>query len=127
MPMTPLTARAEDQPDLALEGGIPGLLGTAVRPARTRLTSHPSPATWKGGPSRHSRSRCRPKHIGQPLHTPRTCKPDTMAENRHNTTANQPPSTPESSRSGLGNPIVNRTNEYHAARGTNGYSTLIER
>ncbi len=27
---------AEDQPDVALEGGIPGLLAAAVRPARTR-------------------------------------------------------------------------------------------
>ena len=40
---------AEDQPDLALEGGVPGLLAAAVRPARTRLTSHPVPATRKGG------------------------------------------------------------------------------
>src|SRR5690348_17070808 len=41
--------RAEDQPDLALEGGVPGLLAAAVRLARTRLTSHPAPATRKGG------------------------------------------------------------------------------
>ena len=38
---------AEDQPDLALEGRLPGLLAAAVRPARTRLTSHPVPATRK--------------------------------------------------------------------------------
>jgi hypothetical protein len=41
--------RAEDQPDLALEGGVPSLLAAAVRPARTRLTSHPVPAPGKGG------------------------------------------------------------------------------
>jgi len=41
--------RAEAQPDLVLEGGIPGLLAPAVRPARTRLTSHPVPATREGG------------------------------------------------------------------------------
>jgi hypothetical protein len=35
--------RAEDQPHLALEGGIPDLLAAAVHPARTRLTSHPCP------------------------------------------------------------------------------------
>ena len=37
------------EPHLALEGGIPDLLAAAVRPARTRLTSHPFPATRKGG------------------------------------------------------------------------------
>src|SRR5512143_965463 len=31
---------AEDQPHLALERRLPGLLAPAVRPARTRLTSH---------------------------------------------------------------------------------------
>ena len=40
---------AEDQPDLALERRLPRLLAAAVRPARTRLTSHPVPATRKGG------------------------------------------------------------------------------
>ncbi len=40
--------RAEDQPDLALEGCLPGLLAAAVRPARSCLTSHPVPATRKG-------------------------------------------------------------------------------
>ena len=40
---------AEDQPDLALEGRLPGLLATAVCPARTRLTKPPVPATGKGG------------------------------------------------------------------------------
>jgi hypothetical protein len=42
-------ARPQAQPDLALEGGIPGLLAAAVLPASTRLTSHPVPATRKGG------------------------------------------------------------------------------
>jgi hypothetical protein len=32
-------ARAEDQPALAMEGGVPDLLAAAVRPTRTRLTS----------------------------------------------------------------------------------------
>jgi hypothetical protein len=41
--------RAEDQPDLALERGVPGLLAAAVRPARTRLTSHPCPYDPEGG------------------------------------------------------------------------------
>ncbi len=41
----------EDQPHLALERRLPGLLGAAVRPARTRLTSDPVPATRKGDPS----------------------------------------------------------------------------
>ena len=51
---------AEDQPDLALEGGILGLLGAAVRPARTRLTSHSVPATRKEA-ARRGRSRCPPR------------------------------------------------------------------
>ena len=41
--------RAEDQPDLALERRLPDLLAAAIRPASTRLTSHPVPATRKGG------------------------------------------------------------------------------
>ena len=39
---------AEDQPDLALERRLRDLLAAAVRPASTRLTSHPVPATRKG-------------------------------------------------------------------------------
>ena len=42
-------AHPQDQPDLALERSVPDLLAAAVRPARTRLTSHPVPATRKGG------------------------------------------------------------------------------
>ena len=41
-------ARPQAQPDLALEGGIPDLLAAAIRPAGTRLTSNPVPATRKG-------------------------------------------------------------------------------
>ena len=41
--------RAEDQPDLALERRLPDLLAAAIRPAGTHLTSHPVPATRKGG------------------------------------------------------------------------------
>ena len=40
--------RAEDQPHLALEGRLPGLLAPDVRPARLSLTSPPVPATRKG-------------------------------------------------------------------------------
>ena len=54
--------RAEDQPHLALEGGIPGLLAAAVRPARTRLTSHPRPRDPERRPPRRSRSRCPRAH-----------------------------------------------------------------
>ena len=57
---------AEDQPHLALEGGIPGLLAAAVRPARTRLTSHPCPCDPERRPPRRSRSRCRPSTSGRP-------------------------------------------------------------
>ena len=64
--------RAEDQPDLALEGGVPGLLAAAVRPARTRLTRYDVPATRKGD---------RPGAVG-------AGEPDTTAENRHKTISN---------------------------------------
>jgi hypothetical protein len=62
--------RGEDQPDLALEGGVPGLLAAAVRPARTRLTSHPRPCNPERRPPRRGRSRCHPEHIGQHRHPP---------------------------------------------------------
>src|SRR6266699_450732 len=56
--------RAEDQPDLALEGGIPGLLAAAVRPARTRLTSHP-PSLRPGKEARPGAVGAgAPEHIG---------------------------------------------------------------
>jgi hypothetical protein len=91
--------RAEDQPDLALEGRLPDLLAAAVRPAGIRLTSHPLPANPGRSPPRRGRSRCRPEHIGQRRHPPETCEPDTTAENRRNTISNQPRQRPESSRS----------------------------
>src|SRR5208337_4416633 len=89
----------EDQPHLALEGGIPGLLGAAVRPARTRLTSHPVPATRKGGSPARSEPGARPEHIGRHRHPPEIREPDKTAENWHNTISNQPRPPAESSRS----------------------------
>ena len=86
--------RAEDQPDLALEGGVPGLLAAAVRPARTHLTSHPVPATRKGGAPAQSEPVPPRAHRAAP--PPR--QPDTTAENRHNTISNRPRGHPESSR-----------------------------
>src|SRR5208337_2052001 len=91
---------AEDQPHLALEGGIPGLLGAAVRPARTRLTSHPVPATRKGGSPARSEPGARPEHIGRHRHPPEIREPDKTAENWHNTISNQPRPPAESSRPG---------------------------
>ncbi len=41
-------AHPQAQLDLALERRFPDLLAAAVRPAGTRLTSHPAPATRKG-------------------------------------------------------------------------------
>jgi hypothetical protein len=41
-------AHTEDQLHLALERRLPGLLAAAVRPARTRLTSHPPPRPREG-------------------------------------------------------------------------------
>jgi hypothetical protein len=79
--------RAEDQPHLALERRLPDLLAPAVRPARTRLTSHPRPRDPEGG-RRRSRSRCRPGHTGPVRHPLRTSEPDTTAENPRNTTGN---------------------------------------
>ena len=76
--------RAEDQPDLALEGGVPGLLAAAVRPARTRLTSHPVPATRKGGRPGAVGAGAAPSTSGSTA----TRQPATTAENRHNTISN---------------------------------------
>ena len=56
--------RAEDQPDLALERRLPDLLAAAIRPARTRLTSHPRLRDPERRPPRRSRSRCRPSTSG---------------------------------------------------------------
>jgi hypothetical protein len=57
-------ARAEDQPHLALEGGIPGLLAAAVRPARTRLTSHPCSCDPERRPSPAQSEPVPPGHTG---------------------------------------------------------------
>jgi len=57
-------ARAEDQPHLALEGGIPDLLAAAIHPARPRLTSRSRPRIPERRPPRRSRSRWPPEHIG---------------------------------------------------------------
>jgi hypothetical protein len=89
---------AEDQPDLALEGGIPGLLAAAVRPARTRLTSHPVPATRKGGRPGPVGAGAAPGTPGSTASPPGTRGPDKTAENRHDTISNQPRATPESLR-----------------------------
>ena len=59
-------ANPEDQPELAMEGGIPRLLATALRPARARLTSTNQPSDTRGGTVRPDRSRCSPGHTGQP-------------------------------------------------------------
>ena len=61
-PARPARTRAhpQDQPQLALEGGVPHLLAAAVRPARTRLTSTNHHGNAKGEPSRRRRSRCAP-------------------------------------------------------------------
>ena len=82
--------RAEDQPDLALEGRLPGLLAAAVRPARTRLTSHPVPATRKGGRPGAVGAGAVPSTSGSTA----TRQPDTTAENRHNTISNRPRAAP---------------------------------
>jgi hypothetical protein len=55
---------AEDQPHLAPERGVPGLLAAAVRPARARLTSRSRPYVPERRPPRRSRSRCHPECIG---------------------------------------------------------------
>jgi Transposase DDE domain group 1 len=53
-------AHPQDQPRLALEGGLPHLLAAAVRPACTRLTTTNRPSCTKGGAPRRGRSRCDP-------------------------------------------------------------------
>ena len=77
--------RAEDQPDLALERGVPDLLAAAVRPASTRLTSHPVPATRKGGRPGAVGAGAAPSTSGSTATRREPCEPDTTAENRHNT------------------------------------------
>jgi hypothetical protein len=67
-------------------------------PARAHLTSHPVPATRKGGRPGAVGADARPEHIGQHRHPPETRQPDTTVENRHNTISNKPQPAPESSR-----------------------------
>src|SRR6266567_1580465 len=71
---------AEDQPHLALEGGIPDPLAEAMRPARARLTSHLVPATRKGDRPGAVGAGASPEHIGQYRHPPGTPEPDTPAK-----------------------------------------------
>jgi hypothetical protein len=54
-------ADPEDQPRLALEGGVPDLLAAAVRDARTRLTSTIRHYHREGGTSRRGRIRRTPR------------------------------------------------------------------
>jgi hypothetical protein len=55
-------APPENQPRLALDGGLPHLLAAALRPAGTGLTSINRPSCTRGGPPRRGRSRCAPGH-----------------------------------------------------------------
>ena len=79
--------RAEDQPDLAVEGRLPDLLAAAIRPACTRLTSQPVPATRKEAVPAQSEP-VPPEHLGQHRRLPGTCEPDITVENRHHTISN---------------------------------------
>jgi catechol 2,3-dioxygenase-like lactoylglutathione lyase family enzyme len=65
-----------------------------MRPARTRLTSHPVPATRKGG--RPAQSEPMPPRAHRAAPPPR--QPATTTENRRNTISNRPRGHPESSR-----------------------------
>ncbi len=86
--------RAEDQPHLALEGRLPGLLAAAVRPARTRLTKPPRPRDPERRPPGAVGAGAVPSTPGSTA----TRQPATTAENRHNTISNRPREHPESSR-----------------------------
>ena len=66
----------------------------AVYPARTRLTSHPVPATRKGGRPGAVGAGAIPSTSGSTA----TRQPATTAENRHDTISNRPRRHPESSR-----------------------------
>jgi hypothetical protein len=59
-------ADPENQPGLAVEGGLPDLLAAALRTASTRLTSTNHPSGTEGAASRRGRSRCAPGHPGNP-------------------------------------------------------------
>ena len=61
-------ADPEDQPRLAMEGGVPRLLAAALRPASTRLTRTNSTNGKEGDQPRRCRSRCAPGHPRAPPH-----------------------------------------------------------
>ena len=86
--------RAEDQPHLALEGRLPGLLATAVRPARTRMTRPTRPHNPERRPPGAVGAGAIPSTSGSTA----TRQPATTAETRHNTISNRPRGHPESSR-----------------------------
>jgi hypothetical protein len=69
-------APPQDQPRLALEGGLPHLLAAPLGPASTRLTSTNRPSCMRGGPARPGRSRCAPGHTGHH----RTTGPDSQTD-----------------------------------------------
>ena len=66
-------AHPEDQPGLALEGGVPHLLAAALRPASTRLTSTNHPQRHE---RRHSPARSEPVRTRAPRAAPRDRRPD---------------------------------------------------
>ncbi len=73
-------ADPEDQPRLALEGGIPRLLAAALRPASTRLTRTNSTNGKEGDQPRRGRSRCAPGHPGHHHATATARQTDTTPE-----------------------------------------------
>jgi hypothetical protein len=79
-------ADPENQPRLAMEGGIPHLLAAAQHPASTRLTRTNSTNGKEGDQPRRGRSRCAPGHTGHHHATAATTQTDTTPETgqRHN-------------------------------------------
>src|ERR1019366_4122313 len=76
-------ADPEDQPRLALEGGVPDLLAAAVRDARARLTSTIRHCHREGGRPGAVGAGARPGRTGtRCLRTPRQ-QPGTTVETRH--------------------------------------------
>ena len=90
--------RPQAQPHLAMEGRLPSLLATAVRPARARLTYHPVPATRKGARPGAVGAGAVPEHIGSTAATGNPPARHHGRKTRHNTVSNQPRLAPESSR-----------------------------
>jgi len=66
-----------------MERSVPRLLATALRPARTPLTSTDHPSDTKGGTARRGRSRCAPGHTGHHRATGVTGQTDTRPQTRH--------------------------------------------